>query len=85
VNALTRLQSLFLISDYVESPAHVGGTTTGYVVLDGIRKQSEQARRSKSVRSPPHGLCFSSCLQVPALAPLSSSPHVLDSGVLSQQ
>jgi hypothetical protein len=42
----------------------VGGAIHG---LSSIRKQAEQARGSKSVSSTLHGLCISSCLQVPAL------------------
>jgi hypothetical protein len=45
----------------------VGGAITGLVVLGSIRKQAEQAVESKPVSSTLHGLCISSCLQVPAL------------------
>ena len=46
----------------------VGEATPRLVVLGSTRKQAEQAMGSKAVLSnTPHGLCFSSCLQVPAL------------------
>jgi hypothetical protein len=47
----------------------VGGATPRLVVLGSARRQAEQAIRSKPVSSTPtpHGLCISSCLQVPSL------------------
>ena len=45
----------------------MGGAIPGLVVLGPIRKQAEQAMGSKPVSSTLHGLCISSCLQVPAL------------------
>jgi len=45
----------------------VGGAIPRLMVLGSIRKQAEQAMRSKPVSSILHGLCLSSCLQVPAL------------------
>jgi hypothetical protein len=45
----------------------VGGAIPGQVVLGSIRKQAEQAMGNKPVSSTLHGLCISSCLQVPAL------------------
>ena len=53
----------------------VGGAIPGLVVLGSIRKQAEQAMRSKPVSSTHHGLRSSFCLQV--LAPLSSFPDLL--------
>ena len=37
------------------------------VVLEPIRKQAKQARKSKPISNTLHGVCISSCLQVPAL------------------
>jgi hypothetical protein len=60
----------------------VGVTISGLVVLGSIRNQAEQGRGSKPVNSTLHGLCFSSCLQVPALCkflfwlPLNSNVEV---------
>jgi hypothetical protein len=45
----------------------VGGVIPGLVVLGSIRTQAEQARRSKPGSHTLHGLCISSCFQVPAL------------------
>jgi hypothetical protein len=47
--------------------AHLGGAIPGLVVLGSVRKQAEQAMGSKPVSSTLHGLCISSCLQVPVL------------------
>ena len=44
-----------------EGPAHCGWGTSGLVVLGSIRKQTEQAMRSKPVSSTLHGLCIDSC------------------------
>jgi hypothetical protein len=41
----------------------VGGAIPGLVALGSVRKQTEQANISSTL----HGLCISSCLQVPAL------------------
>lgn len=46
----------------------VGDATCGQVVLGAVRKQDEQATKSKSVSSTPAGLCSRPCLQVPALS-----------------
>jgi hypothetical protein len=37
------------------------------VALDSKRKEAEKAMRNKPSRSTPHGLCISSCFQVPVL------------------
>ena len=60
---------IFLISDWVggTSPLWVEETPR-MLVLCSVRKQAEQAMRSKAVSSTLHGLCIiSSCLQVPAM------------------
>jgi hypothetical protein len=44
----------------------VGGATPELVVLDSIRKQSEQAKGTKTVSSAPSCFSISSCLQLPA-------------------
>ena len=51
----------------------MGGAIPGLVVLGSLRKQAEQAMRSKPVSSTPpwHGLRISSCLQVSALLELA--------------
>jgi hypothetical protein len=45
----------------------VGSAIPGLVVLSSIRQQAEQGRGSKPEVTFLHGLCISSCLQVPAL------------------
>jgi hypothetical protein len=45
----------------------VGGAVHGLVVLGSIRKQIEQQWGASQEAAPLHGLCISSCLQVPAL------------------
>ena len=45
----------------------VGGTTPGLAVLGPITKQAEQSREGSQQAAPFHGLCISSCLQVPTL------------------
>ena len=45
----------------------MGGAIPGLVVLDSVSKQAEEAMSSKPINSSLHGLCFSSCLQVPDL------------------
>ena len=52
----------------------MGEAVPGLVVLDSVRKQAEQTMGSKPVSSTLHGLCISSCLQVPAL--LEFLPHL---------
>jgi len=57
----------------------VGGAIPGLVVLGSIRKQAEQAMRSKPQRAATlHGLCISSCLWVLAsrFLPLDEVTHV---------
>ena len=66
----------------------VGGTIPGLLVLGSLRKQIEQVRVNKPISSTLHGLCISSCLQVPALSKLDKPfpPNLLfDHVVLSQQ
>lgn len=50
-----------------EGSAHCERCLSGKVVLDSLRKQTEQARRRKSVSSTPGGYYISPHLQVPAL------------------
>ena len=58
----------FLISDqWGRAQPMMGGVIPELLVLDSIRKQTEQAMRTKSVSSTLHGLCISSCLWDPAL------------------
>jgi hypothetical protein len=45
----------------------VGCGISRLVVLEPIRKQAKQARKSKPISNTLHGVCISSCLQVPAL------------------
>lgn len=49
----------------------MGSTTLGQVVLDDLRKQTEQAVKSKLTRSIPHGLRFPFRLQLPVLSSCS--------------
>ena len=54
---------------------HGGNTTPGPIVLDGIRKLTEQSMKSKPVSSSLYDLFFSSCLQVPALSSFLGFPQ----------
>ena len=56
----------------VEGPDHVGGAASGLEGLGSLRKQTEEALENKSVSSTLHGLCTSSCLQVPVLLEFQS-------------
>jgi hypothetical protein len=46
------------------------------VILGYIRKQAEQAMRSRPVSSTFHGVCISSCLQVLALSTYPDFPEI---------
>lgn len=62
-----------------EGPATVDGAIPGLMVLVLLRKQTGQAMRNKPVSSILHGLCYSSCLQVPILLEfLSCHPSVMN-------
>jgi hypothetical protein len=45
----------------------MGGATPRLAVLGSLRKQAEQAKKSKPVNSTLHSLCIRSCLQAPPL------------------
>lgn len=49
----------------------VGDAIPELVGLGSTRKQADQTMRSKPVSSTLHGVCVSSCLQIPVLLELS--------------
>jgi len=65
----------------LEGPAHWRWCHPWLVVLGSIRKQAEQVMECKPVSILLHGLCISSCLQVPAC--LGSCPDFLWCGSIS--